>query len=347
MITYKQPASTTESVTDLSQNGTANCYLVKAAGKYKFKAVKGNSTTSVGEVSKVNVLWESYGTSTALNNGDIIKEVSYSDGYVTFSTSDTFKDGNAVISVQDEKGVIIWSWHIWCSDEGWTDQVYANNAGTMMDRNLGATSATPGDVGALGLLYQWGRKDPFLGACSITDDISAASVIAQGMVWAVVTFDEAHSLEYAVQNPIVYIAKAFEWCNDYVTDYTKRWMDSEKTMYDPCPAGYRVPKGGEDGFWAVAYKSVTPDGNNAGGKWELADGTYAWYPVGGSINFSSGKLSGVGTSGSYWSSTPSSSEADKSYRLSLSISPNGNAITAQRYNPRYRAEGQFVRCVRE
>ena len=36
----------------------------------------------------------------------------------------------------------------------------------MMDRNLGATSATPGNVGSLGLLYQWGRKDPFLGSSS-------------------------------------------------------------------------------------------------------------------------------------------------------------------------------------
>ena len=34
----------------------------------------------------------------------------------------------------------------------------------MMDRNLGATSSIPGSGCEYGLLYQWGRKDPFLGA---------------------------------------------------------------------------------------------------------------------------------------------------------------------------------------
>ena len=48
-----------------------------------------------------------------------------------------------------------------------------------MDRNLGATSAALGDVGALGLLYQWGRKDPFLGSLSITESEVAASTGTQ------------------------------------------------------------------------------------------------------------------------------------------------------------------------
>lgn len=33
-----------------------------------------------------------------------------------------------------------------------------------MDRNLGAKNAKKYDAGSLGLLYQWGRKDPFVGA---------------------------------------------------------------------------------------------------------------------------------------------------------------------------------------
>ena len=44
-----------------------------------------------------------------------------------------------------------------------------------MDRNLGAISATRGDVGAIGLYYQWGRKDPFLGSSSISQTLRAAS----------------------------------------------------------------------------------------------------------------------------------------------------------------------------
>ena len=147
---------------DLSRSGTANCYIVSKSGYYKFHAVKGNSTISVGSVSSVAVLWESYGTDVEPSVGALIKMVAFNKGYVAFQTADTFKEGNAVIAAKDAYGKILWSWHIWFTDQP-KEQVYYKNAGTMMDRNLGATSATSGDVGALGLLYQWGRKDPFSG----------------------------------------------------------------------------------------------------------------------------------------------------------------------------------------
>ena len=138
-------------VVDLSENGTANSYIVSAAGPYKFSTVKGNSSESVGAVASAEVLWESFGTDVTPNVGDLVKNVSYKDGEITFQTADTYKEGNAVIAAKDASGTILWSWHIWLTDEP-QGQVYYNNAGTMMDRNLGATSATPGDVGALGLL---------------------------------------------------------------------------------------------------------------------------------------------------------------------------------------------------
>ena len=85
---------------------------------------------------------------------DLIKYICYKDGYIIFETADIFKEGNAVIAAKSSNNIIVWSWHIWFTDEP-QGQVYYNNAGTMMDRNLGATSATPGYVGALGLIYQW------------------------------------------------------------------------------------------------------------------------------------------------------------------------------------------------
>jgi hypothetical protein len=62
----------------------------------------------------------------------------------------------------DADGVILWSWHIWLVQDQIGYNTYANNAGVLMDRNLGATSAIEYDSGTIGLLYQWGRKDPFL-----------------------------------------------------------------------------------------------------------------------------------------------------------------------------------------
>ncbi len=106
------------------------------------------------------VLWESFGSSSSLAAGALIKSVLYKDGYICFKTNDYFKEGNAVVAAKDESGKILWSWHIWMTDQP-QEHIYINDAGTLMDRNLGATSAAP-DEYSVGLMYQWGRKDPFI-----------------------------------------------------------------------------------------------------------------------------------------------------------------------------------------
>ena len=168
-----------------------------------------------------------------------------------------FKEGNAVIAAKDADGNILWSWHIWLTDQPQA-QVYNNDAGTMMDRNLGATSATPSDVGALGLLYQWGRKDPFLGSSSISSNTIAKSTIT----WpSAVSSDSSNgTIEYATAHPTTFIT--YNWSN-YDWYYTgssstddTRWTtsSSDKSIYDPCPAGWRVP---DKGIWSKAGFGTT------------------------------------------------------------------------------------------
>ena len=321
--------------TDLSAAGTANCYLVQAAGNYKFKAVKGNSDDTVGNVKSVKVLWESFGTDVAPNIGDIVTKVGYKNGYVYFSTPEVFGNGNASIAVRNSKDVILWSWHIWCAEEGWTDHVYANNAGTMMDRNLGATSATPGDVGAFGLLYQWGRKDPFMGTCAKSGTTLAASTGS----WS--TVSSPSSMDYSEENPTTFIKS--NWTGGSVPG--NGWHTSElaKGLYDPCPVGYRVPDGGENGFWATANVKSSGDSSNRGMYWTLADGeTTAWYPAVGCRNNDSGALSYVGEHGYCWSASPYPSSSSLAYNLSFNYL--GNVNPANNLN---RANGYSVRCVRE
>lgn len=324
--------------TDLSAAGTANCYLVQAAGNYKFKAVKGNSDDTVGNVKSVKVLWESFGTDVAPNIGDIVTKVGYKNGYVYFSTPEVFGNGNASIAVRNSKDVILWSWHIWCAEEGWNDQVYPNNAGTMMDRNLGATSATPGDVGAFGLLYQWGRKDPFMGTCAKSGTTLAASTGN----WS--TVSGSTNMAYAEENPTTYVTtNGSDWCSQNGEDYAFRWQENKKSLYDPCPYGYRVPKGGNDGFWATANVKSSGDSSNRGMYWTLADGeTTAWYPAVGSRNLASGALNVVGEYGYCWSASPYPSYSNYAYHLYFDY--NGNVHPA---NNHYRANGFSVRCVRE
>lgn len=221
----------------------ANCYIVTNAGEYIFKTLKGNSSESVGNVASAEVLWETFGTHKAPEVGDLVKEVSYNNGEITFKATD--RKGNAVIAAKDAAGNILWSWHIWMTDQP-VEKVYPSNA-TMMDRNLGAISATPGNVGTIGLKYQWGRKDPFLGAASHNFNVEAKSTIT----WPQSEESSATTgtILYATEHPTTFIDKSAEHTNEdwyYTgnksTDNT-RWTTSDKakSIYDPCPAGWRVP----------------------------------------------------------------------------------------------------------
>lgn len=297
-------------VVDLSENGTANSYIVSAAGSYKFTTVKGNSSESVGAVASAEVLWETFGTDVTPNVGDLVKNAVYSDGCITFQTAETFNKGNAVIAAKDASGNILWSWHIWLTDQP-KEQVYYNNAGTMMDRNLGATSATPGDVGALGLLYQWGRKDPFLGSSNISDDVDAKSTIT----WpsAVSTSSSIGTVDYVTSHPTTYLyasSSPHDW--HYSSRDNSLWTTSDKTksIYDPCPSGWRVPDGGDNGIWSKAlglsssftqsslYDS-TNEGMNFSGKFGSA--STIWYPASGYRGSNDGGLRNVGGNGACWS----------------------------------------------
>ena len=319
--------------TDLSAEGTANCYLIQEAGDYKFKTVIGNTDATVGNVKSVEVLWESFGTEEMPNVGDLIASVSYKNGYIRFSTPENFRDGNAVIAAKNSKGTILWSWHIWCAEEGWQEQVYYNDAGTMMDRNLGATSATPGDVGALGLLYQWGRKDPFMGSSSISSCAMAAST----GTWNSASGGSATNAEI---NPMTfYISMSMP---------NESWA-SFKTVNDPCPAGWRVPDGGKNGVWSKSIGSSssfnytyhgTNEGINFSGKFG-SDQTI-WYPASGVRDASDGGLFSVGYGGYYWSASPDDYYSNFAY--SLFIDGGGFVRLMDNYT---RAAGYSVRCLKD
>ena len=325
----------------------ANCYIVTKAGTYAFKAVKGNSSESVGSVASAEVLWETFGTDVAPAVGDLVKDVSYKDGEITFKATD--KKGNAVIAAKDASDKVLWSWHIWLTDQP-KEQEYDNNAGTMMDRNLGATSATPGDVGALGLLYQWGRKDPFLGSSSISEAVEAKSTIT----WpSAVSSDSSNgTIAYAIANPTTFIAgndSNYDWyyTGSKSTDDT-RWTasDKAKSIYDPCPSGWRVPDGGSNGVWAKAIGSPddfnyvynnTDEGINFSGKFGSA--STIWYPASGYRSNSDGSLISVGNNGCYSSASPL-----QYVELSLFFL-NSGVVNPSNYS--FRAYGMAVRCVKE
>ena len=97
-----------EKYTDLSREGTSNCYLVTAAGNYSFDAtVRGNGATTEGLDAPTAIA----GTSAAVvwqSAPGLISGVTLADGRISFKIAGP---GNAVIAVKD--GAILWSWHIW------------------------------------------------------------------------------------------------------------------------------------------------------------------------------------------------------------------------------------------
>lgn len=336
---------------DLSSSGSANCYIVSQPGLYKFSAVKGNSNSQLSDAVSCSIVWETFGTVTRPQMLDLISEVCYKDGYVAFRTNDTFKEGNALLAVKDADGTIQWSWHIWFTDQP-ESQEYFNNAGTMMDRNLGAVSAAKGDVGALGLLYQWGRKDPFMGACKTSSGPKALTTITwPSRVPSVHAADGTvnGTIEYAVSHPTTFICYNninLDWyyTGDETTDDT-RWTTSQscKSVYDPCPPGWRVPDGGDEGVWTKALgtgKSVScsyDGGVNLTGHYGASSSI--WYPATDCLKSFDGSISSIIYCGYYWSATPAGSNASGMFF-------NGFGSVKTDF-PLGRAAAFAIRCIHE
>ena len=344
------------SAADLSTAASANCYIVSSAGLYKFQTVKGNDKSqSIPGAASASILWESvYGITP--NYFELISAVEYEDGYVVFKTADTFKEGNALLAVKDADGNILWSWHIWLTDQPqgqtyykyvcdeanstWDNPVYyfTDALGVMMDRNLGAVTATPGESGIYGLLYQWGRKDPFLGGSSYS---------AVGWPLHVSSTKETGTIEYVTANPTTYVTYNwgnYDWFYSAIKEETDntRWQ-SEKTIYDPCPAGWRVPDGGygDQNIWKEAgFGEVPVSFDSSTDCMTLPNnGTNLYYPDSGCRNYYDGSLCEVGGYGYCWSASPCD---DNAYDLYFS---NDVCVLPSFYN--YRAYGLSVRCLQE
>lgn len=301
------------SAKDLSALESANCYIITEPGVYKFKAVKGNSNESLGEVKMINVLWETFGGMMAPDACQLIDATSYKDGYAAVRVPSDFKEGNAVVVVKNDYGDVIWSWHFWLTSDYPKEHAYANGAGILMDRNLGALSMEKGNPKGFGLLYQWGRKDPFPGAATLNGSAMAKTT---AKVYATMSSSTDGTIDFSIKNPSTIIftdGRSTDWLyNDGSTRVDNTRWQSDKTIYDPCPAGWRIPDGGANGVW---NKAGIPTGG--GFPYPEADykcagitipaeycGEDAWYPAAGSISALDGTFVEVGRDGMYWSVTP-------------------------------------------
>lgn len=303
---------------------------------------------------------------------------------------------NAVIALVDknDNNKIYWSWHLWITDynpdaqnlsqmNGQTHSYFgaafqplgAYYGKAMMDRNLGATATgvtgaidptkfanTTEAVAYYGLLYQFGRKDPFVGS---SNGSTALVTIYDADDIAITDKDVAaggsSNLANAVFDPMNFYTASGNW----TTPSEDLWNSTgSKSVFDPCPAGWRIPVGGATpannpwaGFsngdensvagsnytgdyfkWQLANTSGSNIAGSAGALYSHTD-TQAWYPATGNRNFGDGKNTYTGTLAFYWSSSPNGSAGGFClYSHSTNVNPSTN---------NNRAYGFPVRCVQE
>ena len=311
---------------------SANCYMVTEAGLYKFKAYKGFTEEAVTGGDHAEILWETAGNADAISSRSVIKGASYDpeSNYVCFQTPNPVKPGNALIAVLDEHDVVLWSWHIWIPATPVTDVEEGNFAasGKVMSRNLGAlvdaTVTAPTPAESFGLLYQWGRKDPFPGLCG---DAPAA------VAGTATTFQEGPvTVAESIQHPTVFSFKADkDWQND--TDPSQLWLEASKTKYDPCPPGYMLPTRNKSCiFWSGSSISSNAAVTVSEANKSFSVGSLV-FPLSGSISDSDGSFS---TSASIFWSGRWDSGTENGYGFNSGEMRNKGNI---------RSKGGAVRCV--
>ena len=372
-----------KSDSDLSEAGTANCYIVQTLGEYSFDAtVRGNGsrvedidfTNEKLDPKDVKLVWQS-------DSNGLIDSLSLKDGRIYFSAKNL--SGNALVAALDEKGNIIWSWHIWLSDEEISDEKTADGV-MVMDRNLGAASLDHESPQSHGLLYQWGRKDPFPASPVVSGGTTSTMPVpvydASGVEVEIAASSrenaENNTLEYAVAHPTTVLSSYSQdaECRDWLRiefSNSALWGGKEggKSLFDPCPAGYRVPKTGTFDFFTssggyetdIAGFSIFDitsdgviDGNDYKNGWYIlldpASDSYSYFPAAARYDGSYAMLMGskAGLWGNYWYA-----DADDSDDSSV---PCGAYALAFQYEDQVsaspkavggRADAYSVRCVRE
>ena len=144
---------------------TANCYVIHNPGTYKFPTVYGNSIKNgqnnekaykssktgsnilktflgaKGEITKPEIddindaclIWQ--------DTENLVSDIKFADNYVSFAVKkETIHNGNAIIAVRNASNEILWSWHIWVTEEDLTPVEVTNKQGVnynILPVNLG------------------------------------------------------------------------------------------------------------------------------------------------------------------------------------------------------------------
>ena len=264
---------------------------------------------------------------------------------------DKIKNGNAVIAATKD-GVVVWSWHLWFTEANvlkttkvtnfqkkdynftnenlgwkytkWETTTYSaprkvkvkirqleKNGGNYKESTITITQNNGALREGCNTLYQFGRKDAFPG----TDDLEG-------------TFTKNGGNNMSIRNGIQHPGTIYTWGSTWFDGYnqynlwsmentTTGFNDNAvvKTIYDPCPAGFKMPASNAfTGFTTTGENTETESQFNINGAWESGfhfnnkisspDAT-VYFPASGYRNSVNGSLFLVGYFGYYRSAVPS------------------------------------------
>ena len=322
-----------------------NCYMVAPGGRvdiptenvYKIWAQQaefGNIPIPDGDVT-AELVWQDEQGVIADEGVTVVNASERERAYLQVRTA---KEGNAVVAMK-VNGEIYWSWHIWCTDyepnvtEG---QKFFNNL-VWMDRNLGAmTNEYTIDGGVKGLFYQWGRKDPFPASEGWTDQEKMLYTLTGTTNLSYKEVDTSENLVEAIRQParfLIAITSPGDWYTNSMSLLNRTlWLPNTKTIFDPCPVGWRVPgnqpwTGLLQGGLFYSYGLVHPDAG--------------YFPCTGYRRPQTGRVDSLGNIVE-WSAVAGSTSTNECYGLLLNL----NTIR-QDWTTYWRADGRSVRCVKE
>ncbi|MBQ5634773.1 MAG: hypothetical protein IIV10_00520 [Alistipes sp.] len=378
-------------------NKYANCYVAtEPVTVYTLDVLHNGGGEQLSGVENVKILWQSDNTP--------IENLSYSkeDGTATFFI-DCAKDedgeedllengervvpeGNSVLAAYNAAGEIIWSWHIWVvksADNPLTDHSTYSNGVTFMNKNLGAFANHNGyseDTDLIhrsyGLYYQWGRKDPFPRPyaynCSGGNEERLYNASGSSTYTNIAeTSATVGNVDYATKNPMIYITNAASMGEngDGVGDWmsssnSNLWNDAEKSEYDPCPYGWRVPRSSDFDVLSLSAEEDTTDLDAARNRygWTLTDanGNTYFYLGGGFRSYYNGKIVNMNHKGDALYPAPAPWEG---YYWTSGVSADGKQSTCMYFDltttrsqtinkfhknyPSKRSNGMQIRCVKE
>jgi hypothetical protein len=370
VVTVTLPANQNSFMIAPSSSGLDSYYLLPVDRVNEFWASADESKTLGNTDAWVaDIIWQDFDISGTAQVLSFTEGMNRGTGTIskiglTLKTYPADQYGNALIGIRkadgggNPTGDYLWSWHVWITDFD-AEQDAVNYGGTnstiSMDRNLGAKNTTKGDAGSFGLLYQWGRKDPFIGAATTTGTTKAATTLSS---WpAAVETSVGGSIPYSVQHPTTFVAASMvepfgDWLADGIPASSAEsiWRNQSqgsKKIYDPCPQGWRVASRNAWSAFAAGTTFVY-DADNHGYTFNGTD----WYPMAGRLNHHTGELENTGTAGYYFSSgsatrTGSFTDPAGLNHVARSLYFTGETLIVDDNNNARRSNGTSIRCVQD